>query len=176
VNRRGYADRAAALEAELRALLGAPIADSPDLVAWRITPAAVPRLPPAKPIITWRGFSGIESSGASSWNWAVQQEASIGMQRPYRADAPGSYEVSFGIESFNGGAVAVSLEGRIQASHEAGRPLTRYTLILPAQADRWRVGLRSSLPPRSPANGEPRVLAFRVVDLEVRPAGDTPAK
>ena len=175
VNRRGYADRAAELEAQLRTLLGAPIADSTDLVAFRITPAATPRLPAAKPIVSWRGFSGLEASGASTWSWAVQQEASIGLQRPYRAGAGGPYEVSFGIESSNGGAVAISLDGRIQASHEAGRPPTRYTLALPAQADRWRVGLRSSLPPRSPGNGDPRVLAFRVVDLEARPTAESPA-
>jgi phosphoglycerol transferase len=51
INRRGYADRAAALEQQLRAQGLAPVADAAagDLVAYRLHPAATPRRPRAEP-------------------------------------------------------------------------------------------------------------------------------
>ncbi len=176
VNRKAYPDRAQDLEGKLRAQLGEPIANSPELVAYRLPAVATPKLPRALPRVTYRAFSSLETNGAHSWTWATSQDASLVVARPYRPGPPSteSYAIEFGVATGFGGAVRVSLDGRSQppiTAVETGRWLR---FALPAGVDRWTIDFHSENPPQSPNNGDPRLLTFRIEDVRVVDA-DAPA-
>lgn len=169
MNRKAYQDDGRDLESRLKAVLGAPIASNGDLVAFRLEPAPVPAMPPLRARTQYRGFSARESGGGHAWSWAIAQDASITIGRPYQA-VPSSarYDVTFVVESGNGGGISVAPEG-MEAFHvEANRP--KPVVLRMPNVREWRLRFRSDEPPKSPQNGDPRKIAFRIVDLQVREA------
>jgi hypothetical protein len=169
LNRKAYADRGAALEGEFAHLLGAPVADSPDLVAYRVPPAEGPvQLPPLEPLVAYHGFSGSEADGGNTWRWAIAQDAAIVVARPYvveHADVESrqACRIEFTLEAANGGDVAVT--AGMQAALLGGTAgAKRYAFTLPQAASRWTIALHSALPPRLAGNGDQRFISFRVID------------
>lgn len=173
INRKAYEDAARALESVLRRDLGPPLAVSDDLIAFRLPAAAGAGRPPLKPVVRYQGFSTTEQGGGHSWTWATQQEASIVVRRPFAASAAGStgYEVSFGVESGNGGEVSVTLDGKAVAVIRPGPSGDRVSLSLESNRNKWRIELRSTRSPERPGNGDPRRIAFRTMDLQIRETG-----
>lgn len=176
VNRNAYVDAARGLDGALRPLLGAPVATNDDYLLYRIADVpARPALPPMAPGLRYKGFSYVERGDGHAWSWAVAQDAEVTVRRPYRGlrNPPGTgpYAARFVLESFNGGAVSVRLDGREVASLRAGEGGKDVQIELPGGSGKWILEFHCDRPPISPANGDPRKLSFRIRNLEVREAG-----
>jgi phosphoglycerol transferase len=179
VNRKAYADNADAETRDLEQLLGEPIADSKDLVAYRVpASSSPPQLPPLLPHVAYEGFSIREVAAMGTWRWATAQQARIVVSRPYAVEHAGveTYSpcvIDFTLAAINGGDIVVSANGR-EAAHMRYADGSRHIVLsLPPGSNRMVIEIRSSRPSISPANGDPRQLSFRVIDFHAAfaPAG-----
>ncbi len=167
VNLHGFPDYGASLRPKLEAALGKPLAESKELLAFKLPPmqgeAQVPRLPP---LVTYTGFWPAETDTKLTWAWASRRKASVDIRTPYAPQgySPFEYKVKFSVDSGFGGAVSVRLDGVEQAIVPPGGARA-FELRLPREARHWRLEIESAESPRLPGNGDLRSLGFRLVHL-----------
>lgn len=167
VNLHGFSDLGAAIRPQLEALLGKPIAENKELVAFRLPPpVGEVELPRLMPIIDYKGFWPAEARDGLTWAWASRRKGTIDVRTPYVAGgfAPSEYYVNFGVDSGFGGAVLVRLDGVEQAVIPNGTSRA-FALRLPREARHWRIEIEAEHPPRLPGNTDRRLLGFRLVHL-----------
>lgn len=166
INRRGFADRGHGLETAFKALDLKPVvtSDIGDMVAYSLTKRASTLPVSYKSVTLDEGFMGWETDDKNRWSWA-SGSASLAM-----FVTPGdshTYRISFILESLLDRNVFVEIHGKRVASFPLGpgkfvdasfewrpnQPLTRISLV-------------TDVPGQRPPNGDPRTLAFRVINPE----------
>lgn len=167
INRRGFGDNGRGLEASLQALKLPVVANSDvqDLVAYKLNRRS-DKLPLLyKSVALDQGFQGWEADEKGKWSWT---NGSGKLAFFAAASAQKTYQISFIVETLLKRQINVEIAGKQLASVQIGpgqfetikftwRPSTPQTII----------ELNTDVPGQRPPNGDPRVVAFRVINPEV---------
>jgi len=173
INRLGYVDRATAFCQQLEALGLEKIANTDELVAYRLSLATQPELPLVSPILVnyEKGFYSVEKSTEDTWVWA-QQQAGIRIKKSY---LPPGYsikpisevKVTFGIASLTPQNVWVETGGNKTLVLSAQQASNQVELKLPEFSGDVALHFYSDLPASLPGNGDPRLLSFRLINVHI---------
>lgn len=179
VNRKGFEDSGSALIAALRTAGLETIADSPDLIAFRIDKSESARyLPPRSlNVVMGKGFYASESDGTRKWNWAVDS-AEMVFARSFRVGADvaseGGRVAGFKVQGIAPGALSMSVNGAQFVQILAPGQSEAYAEVrIPGGAKKVAVAFKSDVKPRSPGKEDSRRLSFRVIDMEIRSAQES---
>jgi hypothetical protein len=179
VDRFGYADRGAALEAELGALLGAPtvVAGDRRLAFWDLAPvkaqidsAEQARLGPGflHPVTTtWvKGAGGAETDGIKRWRW-LHARATVQIDNP--ASTTARVRLRAGLRSGSGASVVTIRlpDGSVQ-TRDAGPEEAQVRLVVDVPPGRSQVTLDTAGEP-VPLDVDARGLFLQVIDLRLVP-------
>ena len=164
INRKGYADRGAALLAAFRAAgRGEMIAKADDFYCLRLNPAAHPVMPPEFEL----PWSYIEGHPDDNWRWTAGP-ANLILYNSHHSVR--RVHVSFGLATLQPRNVQViGQEGLLaECAFEATNLFctAEFTVTLQPGANRLR--FETDRPGAVAGNGDPRVLAFRLVNFRLR--------
>jgi hypothetical protein len=171
INRRGFEDRAAGLERALKRH-GVELAlesKAKDLVAYRLKLRGSERPGQYASVVLNQGWWGWETGPGGRWSWS-KGSASL---RVIATTRPGKvYEVSFLVESLLARHLRVDAQGKTMASVglNAGE-LRRVVFRLKQTVPETVVELATDQPPERTQNGDPRLMAFRVINPEIAEVG-----
>lgn len=166
INKKGYTDFGKSLIAGLAAAGKSIIADSPDLIAFRLQPSPSPVA-----INTGPDFSSGWSVDEGDHRWAESSHAKMIVNNIYKQ--PKEYILTFKLSALTPRVVSISLgteklrDVSIEHSGDVEQfPVTR--LLLQPGKNIIRFDTHTS--PVSPGNGDSRMLSFSLSDLRFLPA------
>ena len=170
INRKGYQDKGGHLIDGFSSAGRSVIADEGDLIAFRLNPSANPLLPlieSSQFVVFKSGFYEKESSGNDVWRWSGA-DASLVLYRPYTMPS-GQVEIQFDIESFGARTVWMEIDGApktvIIAEGQQQNKAVKITIARKKVSTKIRFSSDWSAQP--PGNGDPRPLAFRILNLKM---------
>jgi phosphoglycerol transferase len=171
INRRGFEDRAASLEKALRGQ-GVELAlesKAKDLVAYSLELRGSERPDDYASIALDDGWWGWETGPGGRWSWS-KGPASM---RVIASPGPRKvYELSFDVESHRARHLRVVARGRTMASvglNPGG--LHRVVFRIGQKAPETLVELITDQPPERTQEGDPRPIAFRMINPEIAEVG-----
>jgi hypothetical protein len=170
INRRGFRDNATALEGALRGLGLAVIATTEvaDMVAYRIERrgSQLPLL--YKSVALDEGFQGWEADEHAKWSWSSGSAKLLFLAS---ASAGKTYEISFTVESLLPRHIDIEVGGKHVRSFNIG-PGQFETIKFTTRptSPETTIDLKTDVPAQRPPNGDPRAVAFRVINPEVTEA------
>lgn len=156
VNRKGYEDRGMSLTQGFLSAGKKVVADSPDMIAFALQPAANPVLPLGAYFSD--GWSNLEAGH----RWAVATSAKIIIQNPDSRSQ--RVDMSFGLRGLQSQNLTISVNGiattNIVLTGEAEAVPVRLSLDL--EPGRTLVEIATDVTPARPGNGDPRPLSFNL--------------
>lgn len=163
INRNGYDDRGASLIAEFnQAGRSKVLAQNAEFVCMALFPSAQPRLPAEFA----RGWHSLEGQTGMDWRWS-SGNAEVVLHNPDPARRP--LQVSFDIETPQPRIIDLAVNGqRIfhrSLTAEDGRVGVNFPVVFSSPTTLIR--FQTDVPGQVPGNGDPRKLAFRVLNFQV---------
>jgi hypothetical protein len=171
VNRKGFEDRAARLEGALRGQ-GVELAlesKAKDLVAYRLEPRGSERPDDYASIALNEGWWGWETGPGGRWSWS-KGSASV---RVIATPGPRKvYELSFQVESLRPRHLRVDARGKTMASVGLNPgELHRVVFRIDHKVPETLVALTTDQPPERTQVGDPRPIAFRMINPQIAEVG-----
>jgi hypothetical protein len=161
VNRSGYLDGGESLIAAIIKSGGQIIEESNNLIAFKIQPSNSPTFPP---ILKFSyGWSGPESGH----RWSEANQVSI--QLKPSLDSKTSREVAFYLQGLKSQKIAIYVDGVLQKEVILKAPNFIEQVKFPYSFGKDQfltIKFISDVVPEAPGNGDPRKLAFSLVDLK----------
>ena len=163
INRKGYADNADSLLAELAAAGKSQVlSESDELVAIALEPSLHPPLPPEFD----RQWYALEGKPSDFWRWSSGNARVI----LYNADSTNRpVHLSFNLLSLEPREIEIALGATklFAASLEAGRPSTTINLTAILRPGKNELLFKTDRPPNVPRNGDNRKLAFSLRNFTI---------
>jgi hypothetical protein len=166
VNKKGYPDGALSLIQQLVAAGKPVIAENQDLVALHLSPSLF-----RSNVELWPRFSMGWSADEGTHRWSELKHTSLLITNHNTEAAP--YTLGFKLSALAPRVVKVSQNGKVLATLNLATPgevATFPTTRIMFPHGLTTITLETESPPVSPGNGDPRLLSFRLSDLEFAPA------
>jgi len=165
LNRKGYADNAAALTSDLTQMGLEPDLDRGEWVFYRLAPSARSSRPPISTFVFTKGWMALEIFGYTWFHWAADPS---GSEIKLTADSDGAYRARFILGTISARQVQMTLDDlpvETYTFNGSGEQTIELKLNLSAGAHRLR--FVTDQPAVSANNGDPRLFTFYVKNLQV---------
>lgn len=164
----GYADRGARALRELRALLGAPLRESADMVAFALPARLAEGVHPHVAFAFQSGFIGWERFGASGFGSWTDGDASMLLVQP--SSSTEKVHVSMMLGSPAARRVTVHYRGRTIATYGlSGTERLPIVFDLDVTPGQSQLVMTTDRPAARPGNGDTRRIAFGVAGVRIEP-------